>query len=632
MPFIIAVGNWRMNKKNSQINFMRFFLICISVLIFFGLSPPKVHSLPIVPFEMEAPTQDSPVHKESVNLLKQDSFDRVIEIERLNLKDNPNDIKSYLLLTLAYLGKGDEKQARAQAAQVEKINQSYAAQLYSSMARFFLIKNRFYKALHYFHTSLEIEESPNIFNQIASIYLTQGRLKKAKVYYEKTVGSAPDFLNLSRIYLAERDYPNSIRYAQKAVQNNPELTEGLVLLGTAYLLADELTEAETTFLQVKKLDPKLVLADYNLGLIHLGQMNYNRALHDFTQIVKLAPRIKEAHLGRAAIQHLQGKLDQAESEAALAIRIDPMDFLGHLTLANILISKADFISADNVCRHAGNLFIEFTLPWFRTSDHLNFESSAEAAGFTLANIYHRNGLFKQEIDTIQQMYIGKSKKNAFMLMMEARAEIKRENYNQAMQLYHAAIKLNSKLITPYMEMGDVAEQKGDLPEAIDCYIKATKIEPEVSRLYFVLGDLYLSLGDAKKAVSNYQTGLRYAPESGFGYNQIAWVLAEKENKYETALTYALKALKLNPDSVSIRDTLGWIYYRLQRYKDAFRIFSEIDSAAIHDPAVFYHLGVLYQKLQKNHEAKRFFEAALNITDEFPEGTDAIRQLKRLNEI
>jgi len=621
-----------MNKKKPKISYMPIFLIGISALVFFCLPVITVHAIRMYPSELETLTRDSPVHKEAVDLLKQNSFDRVIEIEHLNLEDNPDDIKSYLLLTLAYLGKGDEKQARAQAAHVEKINPSYAAELYSSMARFYLIKKRYYKALHYFQTSLGLTENSAVSNQVASIYLTQGRLKKAKQYFEKAVDTDPDFLNLSRISLAEKDYPNSIRYAQKTVKQNPEQTEGYILLGTAYLLSDELNKAESHFLKAKELDPKLILADYNLGLIHLVQKNYDQALRDFTQIVKLAPRIKEARIGRAAIQHIDGEFEKAKSEAGQAIKIDPVDFLGHLTLANIHISEAGFASADKAYRHAGNLFIEFTLPWFHTGENLNFESSPEAAGFTLVNIYHRNGLFQHEIDTIQEVYADKSKKNAFMIMMEARAEIKRENYNRAIQLYHTAIKLESKLITPYMELGDLAEQRGDLRKAIDSYKKATKIEPELSRLYFVLGDLYLSLGDSKKAVSHYQTGLKYTPDSGFGHNQIAWVLAEKERKYKTALTYALKAHKLSPDNVPIRDTLGWVYYRLQRYKDAFRIYSEIDTAAINDPTVYYHLGMVNQKLKKNREAESFFERALNITDEFPEGADAKKRLKRLSEI
>ena len=620
-----------MNKKNPKIGYIPIFLIGISAIVFFCLPALTVHALPLYPSELEILTRDSPVHKEAVDLLKQSSFDRVIEIERLNLEDNPDDIKSYLLLTLAYLGKGDEKQARAQAAHVEKINSSYAAELFSSMARFYLLKKRYYKALHYFQTSLKLAENSAVSNQVASIYLTQGRLKKAKQYFIKAVDTDPDFLNLSRISLAEKDYPNSIRYAQKAVKLNPEQTEGHILLGTAYLLSDELNKAESHFLKAKELDAKLILADYNLGLIHLVKKNYDQALRDFTQIIQLTPRVKEARIGRAIIQHIEGEFEKAKSEADQAIKIDPVDFLGHLTLANIYISEAGFASADKAYRHAGNLFIEFTLPWFHSGEHLNFESSPEAAGFTLVNIFHRNGLFQHEINMIREMSAGKSKKNVFMLMMEARAEIKRENYNRAKQLYHTAIKLESKLITPYMEMGDLAEQRGDLRKAIDYYKKAVKIDPELSRLYFLMGDLYLNLGDSKKAVSHYQKGLKYAPESGFGYNQIAWILSEKERKYQTALIYALKAHKLSPDNVPIRDTLGWIYYRLQRYKDAFRIYSEIDISAINDPTVYYHLGMVYQKLKKNREAESFFESALNITDEFPEGADAKKRLKRLNE-
>jgi tetratricopeptide (TPR) repeat protein len=391
-------------------------------------------------------------------------------------------------------------------------------------------------------------------------------LKKARQYFDKTVDSEPDYLNLGRIYLAEKDYFGAIRYAGQAVEQKPDMSEGYIILGTAHLLSDDLARAESNFLKARELDPKLILADYNLGLIRLVQKKYDKALEFFSQIVKLSPKIKEAYVCKAAILHIENDLKAAKKEADQAVNIDPGDFLGHL--------------AQGAYRHSGALFTEFSQSWFRTRKHLNLEPSDTAASFTLANIYHRNGLFRPEINTIQESFAGQSEKNVFMLMMEARAEGELGHYDRAVELYKAAMKLDSKLVTPYMELGDLAAKRNELPKAIDYYQKASQIAPQMSGLYFVLGDLYLSSNDSKKAVSNYQIGLKYAPKSSFGHNQIAWVLAEKEKKYKTALTYARKAHELNPKNVRISDTLGWIYYRLKRYKNADEIYSKIDRGNI----------------------------------------------------
>ncbi len=619
-----------MNKIKSMLSYGLISFVLAFVLLLSVLAVTKARAITVFTREMEERiTKDSPVHKEAVKHLKQNSFDQAIEIERRNLKANPDDLKSYLVLALAYLGKGDEKTARAQAAHVEKINPSYAAELYSSMGRFYLLKKRSYKALHYFNTSLELEKNPAILNQVAVIYLTQKRMNKAKEYFEKASVSEPDYLNISRIFLAEKDYPNVIRSANKALRKNPNLAEGYILLGTAQFLSDDLNQAQSNFLKAKELDPKLVLADYNLGLIHLVEKKYDKALRDFTQIIKLAPKIKEAHINRAVILHIKGERDQAKNAAEKAIKIDPVDFLGYVALGNIYLSEPDFTSADKTYRRAGNLFTEFTLSWFETKDHLNFKSSREAASFTLANIYHRNGLFQHEIKTIQEVPAAETRKNVFMLMMEARAEAKRGNFDPATELYNAVMKLEPKLITPYMELGDLAEQQGDLSKAIDYYKKATKIEPKLSRLYFVLGDLFLSHGDSKIAVSHYQTGLKYAPASSFGHNQIAWILAEKERKYKTALAHARKAYNTSTGNVNIGDTLGWIYYRLNQIEKAVVVYSEVMKASIRNPIVYHHAGVVFQKANKNEHAARAFENALNITDEFPEAEQAIIRLKEL---
>jgi len=609
------------------------FLICTLVLLFLGLSQPALHAIPILEPGMEAIIKkNSPVHKKALEYLKQNDFDRVIEIERQNLIDNPNDLKSYLLLTLAYLGKDDEKSALVQVEHVKGKDPSYAAELYGSMARFYLLKKRYFKALHYFHESLKIDEKPAILNQVAGIYLAQGRLTKARQYFEKTMDTEPDYLNLARICLAEKDYPNSIQYAGKAVEQKPDMAEGYILLGTAYLVSDDLNRAESNFSKASELDPKLILADYNLGLIHLVQKKYAKALQNFTRIVELSPKIKEAYVCKAAILHISNDLKAAKKEADQAVNIDPNDFLGHVALGNIYLAGGDFASADKAYRLSGALFTEFTLPWFNTRDHLNLKSAGTAARFTLANIYHRNGLFRPEIDAIREGVEDQSDKNVFLQMMEARAEVKLGHHDRAAGLYQAAMKLQPKLVTPYMELGDLAANQDDLPEAVDYYSKALKIEPEMSGLYFILGDLYLRRGESRKAVANYQTGLKYAPKSSFGHNQIAWVLAEKEKKYKNALTHARRAHELNPKNARISDTLGWIYYRLKRYNDAYEIYRKIDRGSINDPMIYYNMGLVNEKAKKNREAMMAFESALNINDEFPQSADAKKRLEKLSKL
>ena len=569
-------------------------------------------------------TKEAPVHANALKHLKQNHLDKAIELEKGHLEKDPDDLRSYLILALAYLGKGEEKTARIQASSLEKVHPHYAAEIYRSMGRYFFKKKRYYKADTYFNAALAIApQDSTTLNLKASLYFAQGRVDKAKQYFERTLDSEPEYINLSSIYLIGNDYPNAIRLAKEAVKQYPDNTRAYILLGGAYLEADDLSHAEANFMKALQLDANPALVYYNLGLIHLAQKKYDDELKNFSRVKEN----KEAYINRAAIFHIKNDLDKAEKEAVSAIQIDPNDFLSHIVLGNIYISKGDNNLADKEYKLAGNLYYEFTFSGFSTRTVFNLTPSIQAE-FTIANIFYRNGMLKRTIDVIKGVY---SKPiNPFLLMTEARSEAKIKHYDRAKKLYNKAIELNKNLITPYIALSDLAAKKGDYQKAIGFCEKAADIHPNMSGPYFSIGDYHIMAGNAEGAVKAYETGLKYAPKSAYALNQIAWILANEKQKLKPALSYALKAHSINPDDALICDTLGWIYYRLKRYNDAHNVYAGIRNDRAKDPMIFYHAGMVSQRLKRNNEAKIAFERALNLSDVFPEVEDARQRFETLS--
>lgn len=618
-------------KKRALNAFLRFNYIIVMFLLVW-VCPNAYGSSFILPDLEKGISKESPRHAESLQLLRRNSFDQVIDLETKNLRTNPNDRGSSLLLALAYLGKGDAKAAQDQAVSLSKIDPAYAARLYQNMGVFYTYKQKFFRALHCFQSAISLSEDPAVFNQVAAVYLAQDRLEKAKSYLLRSLPDTVDYINLSRIALAEKDYPASIDFAQKAISAKPKSTEAYLLSGTAQLLSGRLAPAEADFKRVKELKPDMVLADYNLGLIHLAQEKYDRALADFDQMIARAPKIKEAHLGRAVALHLMGNTEKAQSAAEQAIQADSGDLLGHLTLANIYLSNNRYIEADKAFRAAGGLFVEFTLPRFQSKDQLGFSSAKAAASFSLVNLYYRNGMFEQALKTLQTAFGRQTESNYFLTVTAARAERMRGNAAGAKQLLGTAERLYPKPVSAHMEMGHMAAAASDLQQAVASYEKASELEPQLSQLHFILGDLFLQMNDAPRAIDRYKRGLALDPKSGAGLNQLAWTLSEKEGRHSEALPLAQKAAQVAPASPKIKDTLAWIQYRMGQREKAGAIYSEIAKAPLKDPVVFYHMGVVFQETGRKKEAAKAFENALNITEEFAHGPDAEKRLSQLGAI
>jgi Tfp pilus assembly protein PilF len=52
------------------------------------------------------------------------------------------------------------------------------------------------------------------------------------------------------------------------------------------------------------------------------------------------------------------------------------------------------------------------------------------------------------------------------------------------------------------------------------------------------------------------------------YNNFAYSLVEREINLDFALQLSLHAINLSPESAAYLDTLGWIYFKLKRFKEA----------------------------------------------------------------
>ncbi|MBI5644289.1 MAG: tetratricopeptide repeat protein [Deltaproteobacteria bacterium] len=568
-------------------------------------------------------------HDLSIELLKKSEYEKVIQHEKRLLKEDPADLTGYFLLTIAYLNTNNEKMAIEQAQTVRKIDASFASEIYGTMGRFYNSKKRYHKSLVYLLESLTLKEDPAVMRHIASIYLNQGLLKNAKTYYEKLLATSPDYLNLSRIYLAEGNYDLAIIYAEKALRDDSRSSGAYLVMGTCYLLVDQPQQAEMKFTALKELNPEFFMTGYFLGLTKLVQKDYDEALSHFLKIITLAPKLKEPYLNAAAILHMKGDLSKAEKMSKKAIESDPLDAAGHLVLGNIYISQKKYDEADMEFQRAGDIFPDLNIPGFSMSKYLKDEPTVIPVNLSLSLIFNRAGLYIQSMKAIDSVLLATKKENPFMTVSRARAEAMLGNTREAEDSYSAVIHQNSELITPFFELAGVYESRENINKAISYYMQALEKTPKAYKLCMKLGDLYARSDRADKAINEYKKAISSTPEAVDAYSKIASLLL-KQGDFDGALIYALKGADINPEDQEMKDTLGWVYYNMGRYSEALWIYAGIVKSGTNNPTVYYRMGLVYKKLQNIDEAVNAFEKALNINDEFSEAGETKSILNKLS--
>jgi tetratricopeptide (TPR) repeat protein len=151
---------------------------------------------------------------------------------------------------------------------------------------------------------------------------------------------------------------------------------------------------------------------------------------------------------------------------------------------------------------------------------------------------------------------------------------------------------------------------------------------ETAPLLQTLGSIASSSGRREDAMAAFERTLELDPDAVHALNFVAYTLAEEERDLERALELALKAVGLAPDNPLVRDTLGWVYFRLDRLEDAEREILAAVELGARDPVVFEHLGDTLQALGRSDEAIEAWSQALTLDPGFDSSRNRIEDARR----
>ena len=104
----------------------------------------------------------------------------------------------------------------------------------------------------------------------------------------------------------------------------------------------------------------------------------------------------------------------------------------------------------------------------------------------------------------------------------------------------------------------------------------------------------------------------------------------KLSQFEQAQKYAKKAYDNVPENVAIMDTLAWTYTLNNKAKLAIPLFRKAIVKDYNNAEIKYHLAVALSQLDRNNEAKRYLQEAIDNDNDFTDRKDAIALMKKLS--
>lgn len=248
-----------------------------------------------------------------------------------------------------------------------------------------------------------------------------------------------------------------------------------------------------------------------------------------------------------------------------------------------------------------------------------------------AQIYYELGhLYLKKADKVHaivafKLAVEKDCENPFYNNSLAYSFVQAELYDEAIEYYQKAIKLNpDKKWTSIVcqALGSIYYQiKGNTEAAIASFQAGIILDEENSEIYLSLGDAYMAENDLDNAIRAYCDSINVNPEDYRAYSKAGIALWEKDYVEEAIVAYH-RAIELNPDYDIARNNLGVIYLdgigtpdeALVHFKGAIDINPNYTLA-------YFNAGRAAQALGEHQEAAGYYQMALDLnrlTDELDE--------------
>jgi len=390
-------------------------------------------------------------------------------------------------------------------------------------------------------------------------------------HLEKSMGSGPPDaatqFTLGQLYLRNRQAPKAIEILRAFLLDRPDYTPALTLLAQAYDAAGQPQEA----------------AQVRQGLRRSQPLDLVSARAD--QIAQLED---------------QGQWQAAATAWAALIRANPSGGAQYRSrYAAALANSGDYAGASAVLEAVTKDAPKDIAAWFLLAEIDQRAGNPTAADQAAAHIAAidpkdpRGPLALAEVRSARSDYHGVVQALEARVAAASADDIASGAYGQmANRLAGAYARLN------------------DRKRGIDVLETAHKRAPKDADILFALGAAYDQDHRSDQAERAFRDLIAADPKNAEALNYLGYLLAERGKNLEEALTFVKRALAIDTDNPSYLDSLGWAYFKLDKFDDARSPLERAAAALPRSSVIQEHLGDVYFQMKRYGDSADAFERAL----------------------
>ena len=192
---------------------------------------------------------------------------------------------------------------------------------------------------------------------------------------------------------------------------------------------------------------------------------------------------------------------------------------------------------------------------------LSLKTRINDAHYYLGRIAEKRNHFDQAIQWYTQVQTGERGLDAQFRVASLLG--RKGDVEAARRFLYELQKQNPELsIQIYLAEIEILNTAGRYADAITVVTVALEKKPKQVDLLYARSLVAEKMGDMKTAEADLRTLLKVEPDNAHALNALGYMLTNHGQRYQEALGYIERALKLLPNEPAVIDSMGWIHYRL----------------------------------------------------------------------
>jgi len=380
---------------------------------------------------------------------------------------------------------------------------------------------------------------------------------------------------------------------------------------------------KTIFEEILRDNPSDASAMLRLSQIYRRTMQYDKARRALNTADQIVPNNPEIQFNLFLLDRDEGKLEEAVSRLDKLLRNSArsngrypkeelqnrMLFLTNLAILNSSLGHYD--QAIVAYQEMRNL-----APEKDRVDAMIIETYRAAKNPEMANQQLQKAL--RETPTSRQL-----------LIISADMTAEKGKVDEGIKALESLSKGGQPDLQLFSAMSEIYQRAKKWDEAQLVLDRAAKTFPMDSEVYFLQGALFEKQKKDADAEKAFRKSLELDMDSPATLNYLGYMFADRGIKLDEALVMIQKAVDSDPISGAYLDSLGWVYYKMNRLNEAELYLKKAVRFASTDSTMHEHLGDLYSKIMKYPEAAIEWQKAIQLSTE-PKESDQIK--KKLDQI